>query len=148
MKWTQILPWVSAGVVVGLGVYTFQYAEGISYLSNDPKACINCHVMRENYLSWRKGPHREAAACNDCHVPHGFPAKWIAKAQNGWNHSVEFTFQSYKKPIRIKPHNQRLVRDNCVRCHGAQLAGMPDHPVRPADDVSCTDCHTGIGHAE
>jgi len=31
------------GVVGGTGGYTFYYAEGASYLSNDPTACINCH---------------------------------------------------------------------------------------------------------
>ena len=37
---------VLLGVVVGLGTYTFVYAKGYSYLSNDPAACANCHVMQ------------------------------------------------------------------------------------------------------
>ncbi len=35
------------GGVAGLGGFTFTYAQGFSYLSNDPQACVNCHIMRE-----------------------------------------------------------------------------------------------------
>ena len=40
------------GVAVGIGGYTFVYARGWSYLTNDPAACANCHVMREQYDGW------------------------------------------------------------------------------------------------
>ena len=33
------------GLALGVGAYTFVYAKGYSYLSNDPQACANCHVM-------------------------------------------------------------------------------------------------------
>ena len=42
------------GFVLGGGAYTFIYAKGASYLTNDPKACINCHVMQEQYDGWIK----------------------------------------------------------------------------------------------
>ena len=34
---------VLAGLVIGLGCYTFLYAKGYSYLTNNPAACTNCH---------------------------------------------------------------------------------------------------------
>jgi cytochrome c nitrite reductase small subunit len=37
------------GVAFGLGLFTFFYAEGFSYFSNDPAACINCHIMRDQF---------------------------------------------------------------------------------------------------
>ncbi|HET9764987.1 MAG TPA: cytochrome c nitrite reductase small subunit, partial [Casimicrobiaceae bacterium] len=37
---------VLVGVLAGLGGYTFLYAEGFSYMSSDPRACVNCHIMR------------------------------------------------------------------------------------------------------
>jgi cytochrome c nitrite reductase small subunit len=37
---------VLGGLIVGLGAYTFLYAKGYSYLTNNPEACTNCHVMR------------------------------------------------------------------------------------------------------
>ncbi len=146
----QVIAWVSVGVFLGLGVYTFWYAGGPSYLSNDPKACANCHVMRDNYRSWEAGPHHAAATCNDCHVPHAFPAKWLAKAENGWNHSVKFTLRNYEEPIRIRPVNLARVQANCIRCHGGQISAMAEHPVKVEEvggDIRCTDCHSGIGHA-
>ena len=33
------------GIPVGVGAFTFVYAKGFSYLSPDPRACVNCHVM-------------------------------------------------------------------------------------------------------
>ena len=145
-EWLEVLVWVSVGMFVGLGGYTFQYAEGFSYLSNNPKACINCHVMRDNYRSWLKGAHHNAATCNDCHVPHVFPANLLAKAENGWNHSFKFTFRNYKTPIEIRPVNRARLRDNCIRCHGAQISRMESHPVKVSDDINCVDCHTSVGH--
>ena len=33
---------VLVGLTIGIGGYTFVYAKGYSYLSNDPQACANC----------------------------------------------------------------------------------------------------------
>src|SRR5512147_244022 len=84
---------VLAGLLAGTGSFTFRYAEGLSYLSNDPKACANCHVMNDQFDSWRKGPHHATAVCNDCHVPPQFPWKYVAKARNGYHHSMGITLQ-------------------------------------------------------
>ncbi len=59
---------VLAGVVLGLGLYTFWYARGLSYFSSDPRACVNCHIMREQYDGWQKSSHSAFATCNACHV--------------------------------------------------------------------------------
>ena len=66
---------VVAGLAVGIGGYTFVYARGASYLTNDPAACANCHIMREQYDGWTAGSHRAAAACNYCHTPARSPAQ-------------------------------------------------------------------------
>ena len=39
---------VAIGAAIGLGGFTFVYAKGYSYLSNDPNACANCHIMRDH----------------------------------------------------------------------------------------------------
>jgi cytochrome c nitrite reductase small subunit len=44
-----------AGAVIALGTYTFVYAKGHSYLTNDPGACANCHIMADHPPS-RKVP--------------------------------------------------------------------------------------------
>src|SRR5262245_40855059 len=38
---------VGLGLFAGIGGYTFYYAEGVTYLSDEPRACVNCHVMRD-----------------------------------------------------------------------------------------------------
>ena len=69
------------GTALGLGVFTFVYAKGASYLSTDPAVCANCHVMGEHYR--RAGSGRATArwpTCNDCHTPHDLVGKYVAKA--------------------------------------------------------------------
>ena len=56
------------GVVIGLGAFTFHYAEGGSYLSTDPQACANCHIMDSQFDSWQKASHHGMATCVDCHL--------------------------------------------------------------------------------
>ncbi len=137
---------VSAGTLLGLGLYTFRYAEGLSYLSNDPKACVNCHIMREQYDSWLKGSHHAAATCNDCHVPHTFPEKYLVKMDNGWHHSKAFTLQDFKEPIRIRPGNLKVLQHNCVECHAVALSEISGHRDVELGEARCTDCHRSVGH--
>jgi cytochrome c nitrite reductase small subunit len=134
------------GVALGLGVFTFTYAEGTSYLSTDPAACANCHIMSDQYASWTASSHSGVAGCIDCHLPHPTIPKWISKAENGWFHSVAFTLQNHPEPIRIKPRNRAIVQRNCASCHIAMV-----HEMLPAtadgESVSCIHCHYDAGHA-
>ena len=80
--------------------------EGFSYLSNDPKACVNCHIMRDHYDGWQKASHHAVATCNDCHTPHdSLSPSTSSKAENGFWHSKGFTLQDFHEPIRIRPRN-------------------------------------------
>ena len=134
------------GVSVGLFAFTFSYGEGTAYLSNDPAACANCHVMAEPYESWRRSSHRNVAVCNDCHLPPGFLGKWLTKADNGLLHSWAFTTNDFHEPIRIKPRNARRTQQACLACHGPLV-----HALEPAeaggDMLACAHCHADVGHA-
>lgn len=142
-----LIAWcVAMGALLGLGLYTFQYAEGLSYLSNHPKACMNCHVMREHYDSWIKASHHAAATCNDCHVPHTFPEKYLTKLDNGWNHSKKFTLQNFEEPIRIRPSNLAKLQHNCIDCHGALVQAIASHQDVERLQARCTECHRSVGH--
>lgn len=79
-----------AASTLGIAVVGFDYAEGLSYLSTDPGACANGHIVQDQYDSWQKASHRTAATCAGRHLPDGFPEKYIARARNGWNHSIAF----------------------------------------------------------
>lgn len=87
------------GLIAGLGMYTFIYAKGASYLTNNPAACANCHVMQEHYDGWVKSSHRSVAGCNDCHTPQNFAGKYLAKASNGFWHSFAFTTGRFHEPL-------------------------------------------------
>jgi cytochrome c nitrite reductase small subunit len=134
------------GTFAGVGAYTFYYAKGYSYLSNDPKACVNCHIMREQYDGWQKGSHHAVATCNDCHTPHTFFAKYWTKMENGFWHSKGFTFQDFHEPIRIREKNRVVLQNNCLYCHGelvSEIATEPGHQDRMLD---CVHCHRSVGH--
>ena len=97
---------VTIGLAVGIGTYTFVYARGASYLTNDPNACANCHVMREQLDGWMASSHRAVAVRNDCHTPHDFVGKYTTKVVNGFWHSVAFTTGRFHEPIQIGTRNR------------------------------------------
>jgi len=137
---------LALGVLGGLGAFTFGYGQGASYLSNDPNACANCHVMQGHYDSWLNSSHQNVAVCNDCHLPHDFVGKWVTKADNGFFHSLAFTLENFHEPIQIKPRNRRVTQNACLHCH----AEFVDHmlPVEPGGDMmACIHCHIDAGHA-
>ena len=137
------------GVAAGLGSYTFIYAKGYSYLTNDPRACANCHIMRGHYDAWTRASHRSVAVCNDCHTPPGLIGKYVTKAQNGFWHSFYFTTGRFPDPIQITPRNQALTETACRKCHTEITAAIdPAHSSNPAGGLSCTKCHTDVGHIE
>jgi cytochrome c nitrite reductase small subunit len=134
------------GVLAGAGGYTFYYAQGASYFSNDPRACMNCHIMRDQFDSWEKAGHHGYAACNDCHVPHDFFRKWLTKALNGYHHSEAFTLQNFHEPIRIKPANAGILNANCRLCHREFVREITAHRVINDEELNCVRCHDGVGH--
>lgn len=135
-----------AGLGLGLGAYTFQYAEGLSYFSTDPRACANCHIMNDEYASWSHGPHHAVAGCADCHLPVDFVPKYLAKASNGYHHSKGFTLQDFHEPIQIKPGNASILQESCLRCHGEFVHDILAGAKTAADAVQCVHCHRGVGH--
>jgi len=134
------------GVLLGLGAFTFDYGEGLSYFSTDPKACVNCHIMRSEYDSWQKSSHHATARCVDCHLPHEFIPKYIAKADNGYRHSTKFTFNNFHEPIMITPRNARILQDNCLKCHGDFVHEIVRGSTTAKGAVSCVHCHASVGH--
>ncbi len=133
-------------IPLGVGAFTFVYAKGFSYLSTDPRACVNCHVMNEQYDGWEKSGHRHTATCVECHLPHAGLAKWVAKADHGFRHSAAFTLQNFKEPIEITPHDRELVRENCVRCHATLVHDLLADAGSDRGQLDCLHCHASAGH--
>ena len=137
------------GLMVGTGLYTFVYAKGYSYLTNDPQACANCHVMQAHFDAWTRASHRAVAVCNDCHTPPGLIPKYVTKARNGFWHSFYFTTGRYPDPLRITPRNHDVTELACRKCHAGLTAGIdPAHNASPRNGISCTSCHNDVGHIE
>ena len=146
LKRPAIIIAVLVGATLGVGLFTFGYAEGLSYFSTDPKACANCHIMNDEYDSWTKASHHAVAKCIDCHLPHDLVPKYIAKAENGWNHSKAFTLQDFHEPIMIKPRNSYILQENCLACHEDMVHQMVAGSTTDKNAVTCVHCHMTVGH--
>ncbi len=133
-RW-YLVPAILIGLVVGIGGYTFVYAKGASYMTNDPAACANCHVMNEQYDGWTRSSHRAVAVCNDCHTPKGTIGKYVTKANNGFWHSFAFTTGWYPEHIRATPRNKAITEASCQKCHESMTAAIQHHPPEGRTDV-------------
>ncbi|MBY0527185.1 MAG: cytochrome c nitrite reductase small subunit [Gemmataceae bacterium] len=153
-RWTRIcglslpalLLCVLVGVALGTGSYTVHYAEGFSYLSTDPKSCVNCHIMRDQYDGWQKASHHAVATCSDCHVPHATVPKYLVKAENGYAHSKAFTLQDFSEPIRMRPVSSNILNRNCIECHRDLVNDILGHRAAGNQTTDCVRCHASVGH--
>jgi cytochrome c nitrite reductase small subunit len=140
------------GAFAGLSFATFLLTNTMSYMSDDPKACINCHIMRPEYSTWYHGSHRERASCNDCHVPHdSFYRKYYFKASDGLRHAFMFTFHLEPQVIRIHDAGKGAVQENCIRCHINQVspvssAGITLESYKHGEGKLCWECHRETPH--
>lgn len=139
---------ILAGAFIGLSGFTFYYANGASYLSNNPETCVNCHIMREQYDSWHKSSHHAVATCNDCHLPHDFLGKWLTKGMNGYWHSTAFTFQNFHEPIQVRHSNREVLQASCLHCHGDVVHQMKVEMYAEESADLCISCHQGVGHGQ
>lgn len=143
---------VLAGVMVGLGVFIVKESELISYASDSPQACVNCHVMTPTYNAWMHSSHREHASCNDCHVPHNnIFNKYYFKAKDGLYHSYVFTTRQEPEVMFMRDASEVVVQDNCVRCHVQQVtqtkyADYIEGHTENRTDRKCWSCHKEVPH--
>lgn len=151
-----ILPlFIVGGIIAGLGGYTVYMSRAYSYLSDDPAACVNCHIMTPYYQSWDHSSHAQWATCNDCHVPQDNILKGYAfKAKDGLYHAAVFTMRAEPQAIRPRDESYGVIMDNCIRCH-TQLntefvkTGMISYcDVKEGKGKACWDCHTDVPHTK
>lgn len=144
-------------ILVIVGIYTFINAKGASYLSNDSAACNNCHVMNDVYFDYTNGVHAKKvkgeprATCSDCHLPHSFVSKWIAKAESGIGHAYAFTFKLNDLPTNFNAteKSKKMIQANCIRCH-SDVASVVINPTtipgHTDKTLQCASCHQHVGH--
>lgn len=144
---------IIGGIIVGLGAYTVYMSRAHSYLSDEPAACINCHIMTPFYQSWMHSSHHLWATCNDCHVPQdNVFKKYAFKAMDGLYHSAVFTLRSEPQAIRPRNPSNNVIMDNCIRCH-MELntefvkTGMISYTeATHGEGKACWDCHREVPH--
>ena len=150
-KW-QVPVIILCGAIVGLGFFILRLSNAASYLGEDPRACINCHVMTPQYITWDHSSHREVATCNDCHVPQDNAVnKYYFKAKDGLYHAAMFTLRLEPQVIKMKPASVQAVQNNCIRCHfsqvtDAKMAGWVDSHLQNRTDRTCWECHKETPH--
>jgi cytochrome c nitrite reductase small subunit len=143
-SWVMLGAAAVVGLAAGLGGFTFLYARGGSYLTDDPAACANCHVMKDQFDGWAKSTHRSVAVCNSCHTPPNVFRKYLVKGLNGWHHSRAFTLGDFHEPIAIKAANLAVTEEACRHCHHDVVQAIDTHPGGGA--LSCVSCHRDVGH--
>ncbi|KAB1159534.1 MULTISPECIES: cytochrome c nitrite reductase small subunit [Tenacibaculum] len=150
-KWRKVAI-VLIGIVTGLGFFMAKEASLVSYMSDDPLACVNCHVMTPMYNSWMHSSHREQASCNDCHVPHdNVFNKYYFKAKDGLFHASVFTARAEPEVMFMREASQEVVQNNCIRCHIQQVTqvkydGWLENHQENRTERKCWSCHQELPH--
>jgi cytochrome c nitrite reductase small subunit len=139
-------------IIAGLGAYMLKVSNAVSYLSDDPQACVNCHLMTPQYITWNHSAHREVAHCNDCHVPQdNVFNKYFFKAKDGLYHSTIFTLRAEPQVIKALGPSIAVIQSNCIRCHqdqvtDARMMGFVDDHHATRTDRTCWECHREVPH--
>ena len=135
------------GVLAGLLLVVGDVSRAMSYLSDEPEVCVNCHVMNPQYATWQRSSHGNNTTCNDCHVPHDNKLNhYLFKAKDGIKHASVFTFRGEPQVIRISEEAVGVVEANCVRCHKHSLERVGLHMPSEEGGKKCWDCHRQVPH--
>ncbi len=140
------------GIFFGLILLVLHVGRATSYLSDDPSACVNCHVMAPYFATWQNSSHGRFTVCNDCHVPqNNVFEKYFFKASDGLRHSYMFTFRLEPQVIRIHEAGRNAVQNNCVRCHSNQIhpisvRAITAQSIQEHGEGYCWDCHRETPH--
>lgn len=135
-----------AAAVLALGVFMY-VTDAPAYAGTNPSTCNNCHVMDSQYENWYHGAHERFATCAECHLPHDNVFHYyLAKAQTGMHDVYVFSTGQTPVMIRAKPATDKIIQDNCVRCHQDTveniMAGVQSF------DRHCWDCHRSVAHGD
>jgi len=143
---------VVLGIFIGLAAFSIYISKAPSYISNDPKVCVNCHIMSPEYSTWSHSSHRMYTTCNDCHVPHNNVFnKYYFKAKDGLRHATLFTLRAEPQVIRIKEAGANAVQTNCIRCHEKLITDVKVNQITDSFQMfraerKCWECHRLTPH--
>lgn len=147
--------WLSVllGIMFGGGIYFLYLLRAHTYLGDDSKACINCHIMTPYYATWMHSSHGRDATCNDCHVPNdNVVEKYAFKGMDGMKHVFAFLTHSEHQVPEAQEASSQVIMNNCIRCHtnlNSELVktGKVDYMMtQVGEGKACWDCHRSVPH--
>lgn len=156
MEKAKVMKYVSIGclaVAGGMFAYVVKASNMVSYLSGDPKVCINCHTMNTQYATWQHSSHRGRATCIQCHLPQeSMVGKLVAKSRDGFKHSVAMTFRTYGFNIRASESASERIQENCMFCHREIVSQIMANNALYGNEEDgengrrCWSCHRDVPH--
>lgn len=147
--------WLSVllGIMFGGEIYFLYLLRAHTYLGDDSKACINCHIMTPYYATWMHSSHGRDATCNDCHVPNdNVVEKYAFKGMDGMKHVFAFLTHSEHQVPEAQEASSQVIMNNCIRCHtnlNSELVktGKVDYMMtQVGEGKACWDCHRSVPH--
>jgi len=139
------------GVVVGYKYYR--------HTQEDPEFCMSCHIMKEAFIEWERGKHRDVV-CQKCHhlsiiEQNQLLVAFVVKGQGKFSqtHGREKPWKTCKKCHMDEIYQGSLTlnksyghakhvfiqRINCQVCHRMNVHNF--HP----DEDACQNCHKDKG---
>ncbi len=139
------------GAVVGYKYYR--------HTQDDPEFCMSCHIMKEAFIEWERGKHRDIV-CQKCHhlsilEQNQLLVAFVVKGQGRFSqtHGREKPWLECKKchldeitqgSITLRKsygHAKHvfMLNTECKVCHGKSL-----HLFKP-DENACQTCHKDKG---
>lgn len=140
------------GIFAGIAFLIVHLARADSYLSDNPRTCVNCHIMSPQYATWSHSSHRQKTTCNDCHVPHRNKLEsYFFKAKDGMRHASVFTMRMEPQVIFIKRAGIEVVQQNCIRCHhelitDSKMLALTEQTHSNRTSKLCWECHREVPH--
>ena len=134
-KFKIIIGLLAGLIVVLLGMGSLHLYD---YTENDPKFCLNCHLMKDAFHSWETSVHK-GVNCHTCHH-----ATLYEK-----NLMFFKTIVDRPKEVTKRPHEQIIVPSTmCVTCHLAgdkkivKVSRSKGHSLHWfKENIECTACH-------
>ncbi|NIQ03130.1 MAG: hypothetical protein GWM98_24375 [Nitrospinaceae bacterium] len=108
------------------------------YTENDPKFCLNCHLMKDAFHRWETSVHK-GVNCHTCHHA------------TLYEKNMMFFKTIFERPTEVsaRPHDQIIVPSTlCVTCHlrgkeeikkVSRSKGHSLHWFK--ENIECTACH-------
>ena len=80
-------------------------------------------------------------------MPQDVARKYAFKAYDGTRHAFMFTFRMEPQVIRMHKPGQRVVQENCIRCHSDLLESTRAATGEPHGlGRQCWECHREVPH--